>query len=106
MSATPSVPVAESRRRGWLSALAATVVLVGLALLGELFLRAFPPKDLQPFLGEQSPLTGVFVPDAEFGAAYRSWEAFRADNADRLAEYLPLDRTGESRPVWAMFGSS
>jgi hypothetical protein len=106
MSVSPTEPAVGRFRRGWLTGLSAAVVMTTLASLGELFLRCFPPKDLQLYLGERSPLTGLYIPDSEFGLTYRSWEAFRADNAERLAEFLPLERAAESRPIWAMFGSS
>jgi hypothetical protein len=84
----------------------AVAVFLALGSLGELFLRAFPPKDLQPYLGDASPLTGLYLPDDEFAATYRSWDAFADDNAARLKEYLPLERAGAGRPLWAMFGNS
>jgi hypothetical protein len=77
-----------------------------LATLGEVYLRFFPPKDLQPYLGEQSPLSGLFVPDPEFGVGYTSWDAFRTDNAERLGEYLPLEYAADAKPLWALFGNS
>lgn len=86
--------------------LGAIVAAVALTALAEAYLRFFPPKDIQPFLGEQSPLTGHYVADSEFGVAYRSWEAFCDDNADRLREYLPLAAAASKQPVWAFFGNS
>src|ERR671937_775564 len=99
-------PDAQTCRRWLLSAAGALVTVLGLAGLGELYLRRFPPKDLQPYLGDESPLTGPFVPDPDFGVAYRSWAAFRDDNAERLGEYLPLEHAADARPVWAFFGNS
>lgn len=106
MLAAPVRPPVGRFHRVLLAGLTATAVIIAFALMGELFLRTFPPKDLQPYLGEQSPLTGSYAPDPEFGVTYRLWEAFCADNAERLAEYLPLDRAADSRPIWAMFGNS
>src|SRR5262249_20824210 len=80
----------------------AAILLLGLA---ECFLRLFPPQDLHPYLGEESPLTGIYQPDEDFGARYASWEALAADNARRLAPYLPLERAGGGR-MWAFFGNS
>jgi hypothetical protein len=79
------------------------VLLVGGA--GEAFLRISPPGDNREYLGMASPLTGPFVPDAEFGVAYRSWQALQDDYAERLAAYAPLNE-GDGRPTWALFGSS
>lgn len=76
-----------------------------LLCLSEGFLRLFPPRDLHPYLGEQSPLTGPFRFDSAFGITYRDWDAFQQDNTERLPLYQPLDRPID-RPLWAMFGNS
>jgi hypothetical protein len=91
------------RWRFLLGAALAWLVLFGLA---EAYLRLFPPRDLHDYLGEDSPLSGVFVPDRDFGVAYRSWQAFREVNAERLEPYLPLRAHPDRRPVWAFFGNS
>ncbi len=83
-----------------------TLAWVAFLALAEGYLLLFPPRDLHPFLGEASPLTGPFVADPDFGVAYRSWETFRADNAERLAPYLPLHNHPDRRPTWAFFGNS
>jgi hypothetical protein len=85
---------------GWALAL---VPLLGLA---ELYLRLCPPRDLHAYLGEASPLTGPYRPDDDFGVTYRSWEAFCADNAERLQPFLPFHAGPDRRPVWAFFGNS
>lgn len=92
------------RSRGFFAVgmILAVLLLVG---VGETFLRYFPPTDNREYLGEASPLVGPYMPDGTLGVAYRSWEAFRDDNAERLAPYLPLDKS-DGRPTWAMFGSS
>lgn len=90
-------------RKFLLGLVSAVLLLFGLA---EIFLRLSPPKDLQPFLGEESSLTGPFVPDDEFCVAYRDFAAFQNDNAGRLAPFMPLNKAKDHRPLWAMFGSS
>jgi hypothetical protein len=90
----------------WWFALGFVVAGALLAGLAEAFLRLFPPKDLHAYLGEASPLAGIYLPDADFGVTYRSWEAFRADNAERLGPFLPGGSTTEERPIWAFFGNS
>src|SRR6266567_747442 len=83
------------------------VLAAGLLLaLAEAFLRLFPPPDLHPYLGEDSPLAGLYAPDDDFGITYRDWEAFRADNAERLAPCLPFRGHPDRRKVWAFFGNS
>jgi hypothetical protein len=91
------------RRRFVLGSFAAATLLLGVA---EVFLRTFPPRDLHPFLGEDSPLTGIYAPDADLGMAYRSYDDFARANAKRLKPWLPLDSPPERRPIWAMFGNS
>jgi hypothetical protein len=90
------------RRSSFALGCAAAVLFLG--GLAEAFLRLYPPQDVQPYLGESSPLTGIYVPDPDLGVAYRSWDAFAADNAPRLNPYLPFGK--DTRPVWAMFGNS
>jgi hypothetical protein len=96
---------ARLRRVAWsvVGGFLAAALLAGSA---EAFLRFFPPRDLHPYLGELSPLSGPYVPDDDFRVAYRSWEDFRSDNAERLAQFGPLGHESDSRPVWAMFGNS
>ncbi len=83
--------------------------LLAVSLFGvvaEAFLRLFPPRDLHSYLGEDSPLSGPFRADPDFGAAYCNWDAFHAGYADRLKLYLPLNNHPDARPTWAMFGNS
>ena len=75
----------------------------GALLLGELITRLRLPEDLQPFLGEASPLTGVYRPDPELGADYRSVEDFREKYRDRLRE---LEEPNRPQRTWAWFGNS
>jgi hypothetical protein len=83
------------------------VLAAGLLLvLAEGYLRLFPPRDLHQFLGEESPLTDVWKADPDFGVTYRDWDAFAAQNAERLAPYLPLKNNPDARPTWAFFGNS
>jgi hypothetical protein len=86
-----------------LGAVLAALLLLGIA---EGYLRLFPPRDLLPYLGEGSPLTGSFVVDDSFGLAYRCWEVFRASHAERLKEFLPWTGPTDPRPLWAFFGNS
>jgi hypothetical protein len=90
-------------RRFLLGFALAVALLAGLA---EAYLRLFPPSDLHPYLGDASPLTGPFVADDDCAVAYRSWDDFAADNAERLRQFGPLDGTPGDRPVWAFFGNS
>ncbi len=96
-------PIRTARWRFALGAALAGALLLGLA---EVYLRLFPPRDLHPYLGEASPLTGLYQRDDDFAVTYRSWEAFRDDNAERLQPYLPLRGHAGRRPLWAFFGNS
>ena len=77
---------------------------VGAVLLGEGFTRLSAPDELQPFLGDASSLSGVYRPDPELGADYRSLADFRSEYADRLKE---LEQPPDQSPrLWAWFGNS
>ncbi len=97
-------PPSGGPRRGrfLLGSAVAAALLLGLA---EGFLRLSPPRDLHPYLGEDSPLVGICAPDPDLGITYRDWDAFRADNAERLAAHLPF-HGDQGRKVWAFFGNS
>ncbi len=94
------------RTARWRFALGVGLAVVLLLSLAEVYLRLFPPPDLHPYLGEASPLTGLYIRDDDFAVAYRSWDAFHEDNAQRLQPYLPLCDHPDRRPLWAFFGNS
>ncbi len=101
--------VSLPERRGarpWQFLLGAMLAAGVLLSLAEAFLRLFPPRDLHPYLGESSPLVGIYVPDEDFRITYRSWDAFCTDNAEHLAPYLPFHDHPDRRKVWAFFGNS
>ncbi|HEY4285191.1 MAG TPA: hypothetical protein VGM62_19175 [Chthoniobacterales bacterium] len=77
--------------------------LAGALLLGELTTRLRPPEDLLLFLGDASPLTGMYRPDPELGADYRSVEDFRERYRERLRE---LEEPSRPKQTWAWFGNS
>jgi len=99
--------ISSGRRRVHL---AFAVGLVGLFTLvlasGETYLRFFPPRDFQPYLGNASPLEGPFKADPNFGVQYRSYEEFFRDNDYRMGHYEPLIEDESRAPLWAFFGSS
>lgn len=81
-------------------------LLAGLAvafLLGELITRLCLPEDVLPFLGEASPLTGVYRPVPQLGVDYRSVDDFRAQYRNRLRE---LEQPNRPKRTWAWFGNS
>jgi hypothetical protein len=91
----------------WPRAMLGGALAAGLLLgVTEVYLRQFPPGEHHAYLGEASPLTGIFLPDKDFGVTYRSWEAFYADNAERLRPFFPPRENPDSRRVWAFFGNS
>jgi hypothetical protein len=95
----------RSSSRCWF-VLGCVLAVAFLTALAEIYLDYFPTKDLKDYLGEKSPLTGIYVPNNDFGVAYRSWEAFCADNALRMSDYLPLVHRAGEPPLWAFFGNS
>ena len=80
--------------------------LIPLGGLAETFLQKYPPQDLHDFIGDDCPHVRPFRSDPDFVVHYRSWEAFQADYAERLAGLGPLDGGTDKRPVWAFFGNS
>jgi hypothetical protein len=83
------------------AAFAAGAAVTALLVLGagEAFLRAFPPADFKPYLGDDSGLAGPFRADERFGVQYRSWQAFEDAHPGRQTR---IDSPG----CWAMFGNS
>jgi hypothetical protein len=82
------------------------LAVASLGVVAESFLRLFPPRDIYAFRGKASPLTGPYGADPDFTVGYASWDAFRAENGERLGEYLPLDARSDGRKLWAFFGNS
>ncbi len=72
-------------------------------LFGEAYIRFRPPIDLQNYLGDDSPLTGIYKPDAELGVDYRSIDEYRPDEAPRFSDINPLNT---SNSTWLFFGNS
>jgi hypothetical protein len=92
--------------RTWRFAFGAIVAAGLLLALAETFLRLSPPRDLHPYLGEASPLRGIYASDPECGVTYQNWESFCTDNAERLSPYLPFRNHPDGQPLWAFFGNS
>jgi hypothetical protein len=82
-------------------AVAAAVLIA----VGELALRAAPPRTVQPYL-EDDDRPGPFRSDERYGVQYHSWDAFREDYADALQPHEFLFTTPDPPKTWAMFGSS
>lgn len=114
MQSEPIMAQAGSLRlRGLRFALGLVITLGSLLLLGEFYLRWFPPPDLHPFLGNDSPLTGNLAPHPDFGVGFASWDMLRKDNPHTLKPGSPLLPTARSvaegpaeKPVWLFLGSS
>lgn len=103
-SVSPAGPSRRLRRTAFVvGVLAAVAVLV---TAGELFVRFFPPKDFQPYLGDENPQTGPYAPHPVFAAGYQSWGAFVADNREGFVRHPTFPHAPDGKPVWAMFGNS
>lgn len=77
--------------------------------IAEIYLRLFPPVDIFPFMGDDSPLHGIYKSDPEFIATYRSWEDFVEENRAHLEPYmsrLGKERHERTREIWTFFGNS
>ena len=69
-------------------------VLIGLLvplLFGEAYARLRPPADIQEYLGDASPLKGIYRPDTVLGADYISIDDYRPVEAPPFAEIHPLN---------------
>jgi len=100
---TPARPARGRARLQFAAGFAvATAVLIA---VGELALRAAPPRTVQPYL-EDDDRPGPFRSDERYGVQYRSWDAFRADYADALQPHEFLFTTPDPPRTWAIFGSS
>lgn len=80
------------------------VAIASLLVPAEIFLRCFPPRDIEPFLQETSSLTGPWNPHQAFGATYASTEEFQSEYRQRWSQVLQA--RSSSTPVWALFGNS
>ena len=81
-------------------------LLLGVSLplvAGEIYARARPPANLQQYLGDRSPMSGIYRPDPALRVAYVSPAAFRQQYDDRLRQ---LGSLSSSQPTWAWFGNS
>lgn len=78
--------------------------LIGFAI-AEVYVRFFPPSDIYPFLGEQTPLKGNYVSDKDFGVGFASFEVLRANNPHAFGPSVSLT-DGKYTNTWACFGNS
>ena len=79
-----------------------TVGLVLPLIFGEAYARLRPPADIQEYLGDASPLTGIYRPDSVLGADYRSIADYRPAEAPPFSEIRPLNVP----QTWLFFGNS
>lgn len=94
----------QSRIRGSVAFGVGFVATLGAVLLiGEAYARLAPPKDVGEHIAPSAPKIGMYRPDPELGADYRSFDDLRGENAARLAELGPLD---SAKPTWLFFGNS
>ena len=80
-------------------------VMIGIfvpLVFGEAYTRLRPPTDIQEYLGDESPLKGIYRPDAVLGADYRSIDDYRPAEAPPYAEIRPLNVPH----TWLFFGNS
>ena len=73
--------------------------------VAEIYLRFFPPVDIHQYLGEHSPMKGVFVQDEDFGLGFVSLETLRANNPHTLASSVSFSDNQYDR-TWVCFGNS
>ena len=85
------------------------IVLLSCVCSVELFLRRFPPEDLQLYLRDHSPKRGGLVPDETFGVRFESMAGLIADNPTAFGPgsiaFADL-HPNPGKPVWLVIGSS
>ena len=72
-------------------------------LVAELCVRVRPPEDLQPFLGNEFPSTGIYKADPVLRADYRSIDDYRPAEAPKVTDLKPLN---SEQSTWIFFGNS
>jgi hypothetical protein len=72
-------------------------------LFGEAYLRIDPPTNIHAYLGDQSPLSGFYVPDPVLGARYRALTDYRPFLGPNFSELASLNAP---EPTWLFFGNS
>ena len=79
------------------------LALAAVLLIGEAYARLSLPQDIRRHFGQGPAQQGIYRPDPEIGADFRSYNDFRAVNAAWLAKLGPLDL---AKPTWLLFGNS
>jgi hypothetical protein len=101
----PSAKRSPGKGRGRLQFAAGfAVAAIALIAIGEVALRAAPPRNVQPYLADDDT-PGPFRSDPIYGVQYKSWQAFHDEYWEELIPHEKLFT--EPKPTtWAMFGSS
>jgi hypothetical protein len=81
------------------------VAVIALIAIGEVALRAAPPRNVQPYLADDET-PGPFKSDPVCGVQYKSWQAFHDDYWEELIPHEKLFTADPPPKTWAMFGSS
>jgi hypothetical protein len=88
----------------WLRFTVAAVAAVFCVLaLGEGFARFAPPQVVRDYFRYGEAADGIFRPDPELGADYRSFDVLQRAFADAFDAIGPLQ---DPTPTWLMFGNS
>jgi hypothetical protein len=97
-----SAAIGTDRKGRFRFAVGAAIGLILPLVFGEAYARLRPPADIQEFLGDESPLRGIYRPDPVLGIDYRAVDDYRPAEAPPFAEIRPLNvpRT------WLFFGNS
>jgi hypothetical protein len=101
MDGTMAVAGARPVRMRFAAGLVAGLVLP--LLLGEAYLRIEPSERILTYLGDQSPLSGRYVPDPELGAGYQTLSDYRPFRGPDFAQMKSLN---SPEPTWLFFGNS
>ncbi len=97
-------PTIQEPGSPWLRFIVAAVAAAFCVLaLGEGFAHFAPPQAVRDYFGYGEAADGIFRPDPELGADYRSFDSLKREFADIFAAIGPLQ---EPQPTWLMFGNS
>jgi hypothetical protein len=101
MSVTETIAIPV--RRPYIFALGLLAGFLAPLVFGEVYVRLRPPPDLQEYLGEESPLSGIYLPDPKLIVRYASLADYKPSHAARFTEVQPFN---SPEPTWLFFGNS
>ena len=75
-------------------------------ILAEVYLSHFPLDEVKPFMGKESPLSGIYTPHDGFGISYKSIEDMYDDNHLNDKRVSQMINNSENKRLWLICGTS